>query len=58
MNEETRSMENPGVLFKLPIDLRNQFKAVCAIQGRTMSSVLEEAVRQYVKQAENGSKAF
>jgi antitoxin component of RelBE/YafQ-DinJ toxin-antitoxin module len=35
--------------------LRNDFKAVCAKQGKNMSEVVNEFVQQYVMQHENPS---
>lgn len=34
--------------FNIDAELVRQFKAVCATQGRTMSSVLEEYIKSYV----------
>lgn len=34
--------------FNIDTELVRQFKAVCATQGRTMSSVLEEFIKSYV----------
>jgi hypothetical protein len=39
----------------MPESLRNHFKAVCAKQGRNMSEVVTEFVKEYVAQHENPS---
>lgn len=40
----------------MPESLRNTFKAVCAKQGKNMSEVVNEFVREYVAENENPSK--
>ena len=39
----------------MPQSLRNNFKAVCAKQGRNMSEVVSEFVREYVTEHEKPS---
>ncbi|WP_228060149.1 plasmid partition protein ParG [Plectonema radiosum] len=39
----------------MPQSLRNDFKAVCAKQGRNMSEVVSEFVREYVTEHEKTS---
>ena len=37
----------------IPKELRNDFKAACAKEGRSMSEVLSEFMEQYVSQRNN-----
>ncbi|MCC5638584.1 copy number control protein [Nostoc sp. CHAB 5844] len=39
----------------MPESLRNSFKAVCAKQGRNMSEVVTDFVRNYVDEFEKSS---
>lgn len=39
----------------MPESLRNEFKAVCARQGRNMSEVVTDFVKQYIEQSQHTS---